>query len=315
MGWEAVLTLVVVGGVLVALMRNAASPTFILLSAIAILMTAQALSGTDRLPSPDEAVAGFGNSGLATVGFLFVVVAGLIHTGALDRLAMPLLGHPKTVRGAHLRLLPVVSALSAVLNNTPLVAMFIPVVKDLSKRTGIPASKLMLPLSYATIMGGTCTIIGTSTNLVVNGLVAKTPGLTPLGFFEIAWVGLPLAVIGLLYIMLVSDRLLPSRNAGGGLIDDPRRYTAEVRVAPNGPVAGKTIEKAGLRHLPGLYLVEIERAGHVLPAVAPDEILQGGDGLVFVGVVDSVTDLHRIPASCRQQKKSSGSRPRAKSVA
>ena len=295
MGWEAFLTLAVVIGVLVALARNTASPVFILLAAIGVLMTAQALTGTGKLPSPNAAVAGFGNSGLITVGFLFVVVAGLVHTGALDRISGPLLGHPRTVRRAQVRLLPLVCGLSAFLNNTPLVAMFIPVTKDLSKRTGIPASKLLIPLSYATIFGGTCTLIGTSTNLVVNGLVAATPGLTPIGFFEIAWIGVPVAVVGLAYVILVSDRLLPARDGALNLGSDPRRYTAEARVARNGPMVGKTIEKAGLRHLPGLFLAEIERGGRILPAVAPNEVLQGDDGLVFVGVVDSVTDLHRMP--------------------
>ena len=103
MGWEALFTLIVVVGVLVALVRNIASPVYILIGAIGILMTAQALTGTDKLPNSDAAVAGFGNSGLITVGFLFVVVAGLIHTGALDRFAGPLLGHPTTVKRAQLR--------------------------------------------------------------------------------------------------------------------------------------------------------------------------------------------------------------------
>lgn len=295
MGWEALLTLFVVLAVLAALVRNVASPMFILLASIGVLMTAQALSGTDKLPSANAAVSGFGNSGLVTVGFLFVVVAGLVYTGGLDRLATPLLGHPRSVRGAQIRLLPMVAGMSAFLNNTPLVAMFIPVAKDLSKRTGIPVSKLLLPLSYAAILGGTCTVIGTSTNLVVNGLVRTIPGLEPIGFFEIAWVGLPVTVVGMAYVYLFTNRLLPAREAAINVGEDPRHYTAEVRVAPGGPMVGRTIEKAGLRHLPGLYLAEIERNGRILPAVAPDEVLEADDGLVFVGIVDSVTDLHRMP--------------------
>ena len=295
MGWEAGLTLVVVLGVLLALIRSSVTPVYILFVAIGVLMTAQSVTGTAMLPSAEEALAGFGNSGLITVAFLFVVVSGMVYTGALDRLAYPLLGHPRSVFSAQIRLLPLVSGLSAFLNNTPLVAMFIPVAKELSKRTGIPASKLLLPLSYAAIFGGTCTIIGTSTNLVVNGLMESTPGLTPVGFFEIAWIGLPVSIVGLLYVFAFSDRILPARAAAINLSDDLRRYTAEVRVAPNGPLVGKTVEKAGLRHLPGLYLAEIERHGRILPAVAPDEVLESDDGLVFVGIVDSVTDLHRMP--------------------
>lgn len=294
MGWEALLTIVVVILVLTALIRNIASPVFVMFSAIGVLMTAQALTGTDKLPDADAAVAGFGNSGLMTVGFLFVVVAGLVYTGALDRLVTPLLGHPRTVFQAQLRLLPLVTGLSGFLNNTPLVAMFIPIVKDLSKRTGIPASKLLLPLSYATIFGGTCTIIGTSTNLVVNGLALES-GLTPLGFFELGWVGVPVAILGLIYVFVVSGWILPARESAINFSDSSRRYTAEVMVMPGGPMVGKTIEKAGLRHLPGLYLAEIDRSGRILPAVGPDEVLQANDGLVFVGILDSVTDLHKMP--------------------
>lgn len=294
MGWEAILTILVVIGVLTALIRNSASPVAVMFAAIGVLMTVQALTGTDKLPNADMAVKGFGNSGLMTVGFLFVVVAGLVSTGALDRLVSPLLGHPKSVFQAQVRLLPMVTGLSAFLNNTPLVAMFIPIVKDLSKRTGIPASKLMLPLSYATIFGGTCTIIGTSTNLVVNGLVAGTPGLKPIGFFELGWLGVPVAIVGLIYVFLVSNRVLPARESALNFDSDSRRYTAEVLVAPGGPMVGKTIEKAGLRHLPGLFLAEILRGGRVLPAVGPDEVLEASDGLVFVGILESVTDLHRM---------------------
>ncbi len=295
MGWEGILTILVVVGVLTALIRNAASPVVVMFSAIGVIMTAQALTGTDKLPTADDAVAGFGNSGLMTVGFPFVVVAGLVYTGALDRLVSPLLGRPRSVFQAQIRLLPMVSGLSGFLNNTPLVAMFIPIVKDLSKRTGIPASKLLLPLSYATIFGGTCTIIGTSTNLVVNGLVAASPDLTPIGFFELGWVGVPVAVLGLIYVFIFSDRLLPAREAAITFGNDPRRYTAEVLVAAGGPMVGKSIEKAGLRHLPGLFLAEIIRGGRVIPAVGPEEVLEADDGLVFVGILESVTDLHRMP--------------------
>lgn len=294
MGWEAILTVLVVIGVLTALIRNSASPVVVMFAAIGVLMTAQALTGSVKLPNADAAVKGFGNSGLMTVGFLFVVVAGLVSTGALDRLVSPLLGHPKSVFQAQVRLLPMVTGLSAFLNNTPLVAMFIPIVKDLSKRTGIPASKLMLPLSYATIFGGTCTIIGTSTNLVVNGLVAATPGLRPIGFFELGWLGVPVAIVGLIYVFVASNRILPARESALNFDNDSRRYTAEVMVAAGGPMVGKTIEKAGLRHLPGLFLAEILRGGRVLPAVGPDEVLEANDGLVFVGILESVTDLHRM---------------------
>ncbi|EAR20225.1 SLC13 family permease [Nitrococcus mobilis] len=294
MSWEAWLTIGVTAGILYGLLRNLASPVFLLFGALAVLMTVQALTGSECLLTANEAVAGFGNSGLVTVGLLFGVVAGLLHTGALTLLTEPLLGRPKSLFSAQLRLLIPVATLSAFLNNTPIVAMFLPVVDDLCKRSRLPPSRLFLPLSYAAIFGGTCTLIGTSTNLVVNGLVQSQAHIPGLALFDLAWIGVPAAALGLVYIFLFSTKLLPAHQPALSMDDDPRRYTAEVIVEPGGPLIGKSVEQAGLRHLPGLFLVEIERDGQVLPAVGPTETLQDGDRLVFVGIVESVVDLHRM---------------------
>jgi di/tricarboxylate transporter len=294
MTWEAWLTATVVMLVLFGLVRNIASPAVLLFGAIGILMTVASLTGTPNLVTPDEAVAGFGNSGLVTVGLLFVVVAGLVHTGALPLVTEPLLGRPRRLLTAQLRLLLPVATLSAFLNNTPIVAMFLPVVQDLAKRTRLPPGRLFLPLSYASILGGTCTLIGTSTNLVVYGLVRDHAALPELSMFDLAWVGVPVALAGLLYIFAFSARLLPDAPPPVSAGDDPRRYTVEMAVQDNGPLVGRSIEAAGLRHLPGLYLAEIERDGQVLPAVAPSEVLRADDVLVFVGVVESVVDLHHM---------------------
>ncbi|WP_018718203.1 SLC13 family permease [Arhodomonas aquaeolei] len=294
MTWEAWLTIAVVLAVIIGLARNAASPTTLLFGALGVLMTATALTGSDQLLAPAEAVAGFGNPGLVTVGLLFVVVAGLVRTGALAIISEPIVGRPRRLLSAQLRLLPPVSGLSAFLNNTPVVAMFLPVVSDLAKRTRLPASRLFLPLSYASIFGGMCTLIGTSTNLVVAGLIQGEPAVAPVALFDLAWVGVPVALLGLAYILVASPRLLPDNRAALDIDADPRRYTAEVVVDPDGPLVGRSIEQAGLRHLPGLFLAEIERDGQVLPAVAPSERLQAGDRLVFAGVVESVVDLQRM---------------------
>ncbi|WP_440995728.1 SLC13 family permease [Arhodomonas sp. SL1] len=294
MTWEAWLTVAVVIGIVTGLARNLASPAALLFGGLAVLMTATALTGTERLLSPEEAVAGFGNPGLVTVGLLFVVVAGLIYTGALQMITEPIIGRPRRLLTAQLRLLPAISALSAFLNNTPVVAMFLPVVNDLAKRSRLPASRLFLPLSYASIFGGMCTLIGTSTNLVVAGLMQGREDLEGVALFDLAWIGVPAAVLGLTYILVFSSRLLPDNRSTLDIDEDPRRYTAEVIVEPKGPLVGRSIEQAGLRHLPGLFLAEIERDGQVLPAVAPSERLQGGDRLVFAGVVESVVDLQRM---------------------
>ncbi|PWG64302.1 SLC13 family permease [Sediminicurvatus halobius] len=294
MRWEAWLTVAVVVAVFLALASGRARPVSGLFGGLTVIITVGALTGSEHLVAPAEAVAGFGNSGLITVGLLFVVAAGLVHTGAVGLVTDPLLGRPRRLFTAQLRLLGPVAGLSAFLNNTPIVAVFLPVVNDLARRCRLPASRLYLPLSYAAILGGTCTLIGTSTNLIVDGLARAQPGFDGLGLFDIAWVGVPATVVGIGYILLASPRLLPAGGSALGETPDPRRYTVEVSVARDGPLVGRSIEAAGLRHLPGLFLAEIEREGELLPAVAPSERLHGGDRLVFVGVLESVVDLHRM---------------------
>jgi di/tricarboxylate transporter len=194
-----------------------------------------------------------------------------------------------------------VAAVSGFLNNTPVVAMFLPAVIDWARQNRLSVSKLLIPLSYAAILGGTCTLIGTSTNLVVNGLLTTEAGLPSLRMFDITWVGLPAALVGGAYLVLLGRWLLPDRRPVMSDLDDPREYTVEMVVESTSPLAGKTIEAAGLRHLPGMYLVEIERDGEVLPAIGPQHRLRAGDRLVFAGVVESVLDLQRfrglVPAS------------------
>ena len=294
MAWEAWTTLAAVVLLVVGLVRRWAGPDLLLLGGLAILMAVGVISGSDRLPTPKDAVVGFGHAGPITVGLLFVVVEGMVRTGAMTRITGPILGLPKTTFGAQGRLLLPVSCLSAFLNNTPIVAMFMPVVSDWCKKMRLSPSKLFIPLSYASILGGICTLIGTSTNLVVAGLAAEHTNLPPLKMFDIAWVGVPCALVGLTYVLLVSRRLLPDRRPAVSLEDDPREYTVEMIVDPGGPLVGQTIEQAHLRHLPGLYLTEISRADEVLAAVGPEQRLQANDRLVFAGIVESVVDLQKI---------------------
>jgi di/tricarboxylate transporter len=293
MGWEAWLTLAVVMLLTAGLMRNWAGADVLLLGGLTLLILAGELVPGAKLPSADQAVAGMGNAGLITVGVLYVVVAGLVQTGAMTLITQPLLGRPKTVVGAQARLMTPVIALSAFLNNTPVVAMFMPVVDDICKKTQISPSKLFLPLAYAATFGGVCTLIGTSTNLVVHGLLldANLPGLS---MFEIGWVGFPCAVAGVVYLLIAGRWLLPDRRPAISLSDDPRQYTVEMIVQRGGPLVNRSVEEAGLRRLPGLYLMEIDREGQIIPAVGPDERLQAEDRLVFVGVVESVVDLQKV---------------------
>ncbi len=294
MGWEGWLTIAVVLSVLGGLVSGRASPVGILFSGLAVLITATAISGTERLLTPAAAAQGFGSSGLITVGLLFVVAAGLTRTGAVALIANPLIGRAEGLRSAQWRLLTPVAGLSAFLNNTPIVALFLPVVDDLARRLQLPASRLYLPLSYAAILGGTCTLIGTSTNLIVNDLLRTQNAVPGLALFDLAWVGVPVTLAGLAYLLIASPWLLPDRRDLTADRLDPKRYTVEVEVTAEGPLVGKSIEDAGLRHLPGLFLAEIERRGRVIPAVGPTEQLQGSDRLVFVGVLESVVDLHKM---------------------
>ncbi len=279
-------TLGVTGLIFLLLIVSKVTPDVILIGAVTLLLLMGILT-------PGEALAGMANEGMITVGVLFVVGAAVRETGGVDFIAARLFGRPKTQTGALARLMLPTMGLSAFMNNTPLVAMLIPAVTDWARQNRWPVSRFLIPLSYAAILGGTCTLIGTSTNLVVQGMLIKSLG-HGLEMFDISWVGVPAALLGGAYILAVAPWLLPDRRPAISMQDDSREYTIEMQVEPDSPLVGKTIEKAGLRHLPGVYLAEIDRDGVVLPAVSPQEELRGGDRLLFVGIVESVVDLQRI---------------------
>lgn len=286
MVWQAWFTIAVVLLCLGLLASNRGQPEVVLMGGLTLLMVSGVLK-------PSEALAGFANDGLITVAVMYVVVAGLRDTGAIAWLVNVVLGRPRSVMNAQLRMMIPVAAISSVINNTPVVAVFIPAISDWARKHGISVSKLMIPLSYATIVGGTCTLIGTSTNLVVNGLMVQAEQ-APLHLFELAWIGVPVTCVTLLYLIVAGKWLLPERKPVVTQFDDARRYTVDMVVDPTGPLVGKSIEQAGLRHLPGLFLVAIERRGNAMPAVDPTERLEGDDRLAFAGVVESVIDLRNI---------------------
>ena len=296
MSWEAWAVLVVVVAVFTALWNNWAAPDVVLMGG-AVILTLLGLAGS-TLPSPKDLAAGFGNEGVLTVGVLFIAAAGLTETGGLQLVTDRLLGLPRSTLDGQARLMLPVVGVSAFLNNTPVVAMFIPVVDDWCKKTGISPSKLFIPLSYAAILGGVCTLIGTSTNLVVQAQLvaarAHDPSVPLLGMFTMTPIGLPVALVGVAFILLTSKWLLPERKAFLAAVADPKQYTIELLVEPGSPIAGQTIERAGLRRLPGAFLSAIERDGETLVAVGPEQVLRDNDRLVFVGVVDSIVDLQRI---------------------
>ncbi|MCC5860208.1 MAG: SLC13 family permease [Ectothiorhodospiraceae bacterium] len=285
--WEAWLTVAVVVSVLGVLSFSRTPPDVVFLGGVTVLL----LSG---VLTPAQAFGGLANQGLLTVAVLYVVVAGLQETGGIQWIVQRVLGRPRSLTHAQIKVMSPVAFLSAFLNNTPVVAMLIPAVSEWSRKFSLSNSKLMIPLSYAAILGGTCTLIGTSTNLVVNGLILERSPEHGLGMFDLAWVGVPVAAAGLLFILISSRWLLPDRRPALSQLSDPREYSVEMLVDREGPLVGRTIEDAGLRHLTGMFLAEIDRNGTVIPAVSPQERLQGGDRLVFVGIVESVVELQKI---------------------
>ncbi|MCW4631260.1 SLC13 family permease [Marinomonas rhodophyticola] len=282
-GWFC-LALTVVALSLLTLTRMA--PHFVMMAVMTILSAMGILSG-------DEALAGFSNSGLITVAAMFVVAAGIHGSGGVDLMVNRALGHPKSVRSALCRIFAPVVVLSGFLNNTPVVATMIPAIHAWSRKIKIPPSKLMIPLSYTAILGGTLTLIGTSTNLVVNGQYQELTRNAGFSLFSITAVGIPVALAGMAFIWMFLPKWLPDRSdkqAFGNL----REFTLEVTVDPNGTLVGKTVQSANLRNLERVYLVEIERHNTIVTAVSSEEVLHGGDRLVFAGDTQAISDLLRI---------------------
>jgi len=284
--WQAVMTAAVVAVTLAALLFVQRAPDMVMIGGVVLLLAAGVIT-------PDEALKGMSNEGMVTVAALFIVAAAVERTGALASLVDRTLGRPKSLATAQVRTMIAPGVISAFTNNTPVVALMVPAIRDWAKKNRFSISKLLMPMNAAVVLGGLCTLIGTSTNVVVSGLVAAKRG-QPLGMFDITWLGVPLFAIGLVYLIVASRFLLKDRRPPMSTSDDPRQYSLEMVVDQGSPLVGRTIEAAGLRHLHGLFLMEIDRGGRVIAAVAPTERLQAGDRLVFVGVLDSVVELQKI---------------------
>jgi di/tricarboxylate transporter len=287
MAWQAWFTLAVVVVMFVAMVRGIA-PAAAILTAVVILLATGVI---------DEraAFAGFANSAPITVAALYVLARAVEDTGALRPLVRSALGGGGGDRTRLIRLCYPAAAASAFLNNTPIVAMLIAPVSEWAERHNVPASRFLMPLSFAVIMGGAVTTIGTSTNLVISGLLEQS-GAAPFGLFEITHVGLPLAVLGIIVMSLFAPLILPDRESPRRhLAASERDFVVRMIVEPRGAIAGKSVEAAGLRHLEGVFLVEIERSGELISPVAPTTVLHGGDHLLFVGQARVVADLHELP--------------------
>ena len=289
MTFELVITLAVFGLIVVALTQEVVAPEVVMLAGLLVLVACRVLD-------MNTALSGFANPSVIAIAALYVIGAGLRSTGGLETISLALLGRP-TAQTNLLRLFAPISVLSAFMNNTPLVAFFLPIFVRLAKRLRISPSRVLIPLSYAAILGGCCTLVGTSTNLVVDSVLRKTPGQAPMSMFELAPVGVPIVIAGLLYLVTIGQRLLPDREDLLEHIEShPREYTVEMLIREGCPLINRTVRQAGLRDLPGLYLYRIERGAESIAPISPEMKMELGDLLCFSGIASTVIDLQKIRA-------------------
>ena len=282
---SAILALSCVAATLFLLVRGRIASDLVMAGGIGLLVLTGSLS-------PKDAFAGLASPSIITIALLLVVSQGVIETGLIQWIGPALFGRAKSPLVAQVRLMLPVAAISAFINNTPLVAMCIPVVQDFAKRTKIAPGKLFIPLAYAATLGGVCSLIGTSTNLVVNEMWTKS-GQETFHLFDIAPVGVPVAIVGIAYIIIAGRWLLPETGKVELASTDPRSYTVEMVVA-GAPIAGKSVEAANLRGLEGLYLAEVARGDEIIAPVEPTTLLQANDRLFFVGDVAAVVQLQKL---------------------
>lgn len=281
------ITAMVVVFAVVALAREWLAPALVIFGAMVVLLLSGVIDST-------QALAGFANAAPMTVAALFVLARAVEKTGALQPLLGRALRADASDRANLGRLLVPVAGASAFLNNTPIVAMLIGPVQSWADQNGRSVSRFLMPISFATVLGGVITLIGTSTNLVVSGLLEET-GAAPLGMFELTFVGLPVALVGVLFLVFGSERLLPDRKGIKRRFEDEmREFTVEMEVESEGAAAGRSVAEVGLRNLQGVFLAWIRRGDAVVSPVSPEETLRAGDRLGFVGSVDRVVDLRGI---------------------
>ncbi len=266
----------------------------------AIFLGALTLTITFDIAPLSLALKGFNNPGVLTIGALFMIAAGMYSTGAISILSDRLIGRPRSVLQAQIRILPSIAFGSAFLNNTPLVAMMIPVIRDLSRSCGLNPKKLYIPLSYASILGGTCTLIGTATNLVINGLIndqlqqggKNLPFMEPLKMFDLSCIGVPATIAGIGFLMLFTKWLLPEKSVSDSL-ETPakkRRFRLELEVEPGGFLEGKTVENAGLSGQEGIEIICFIRDGQSID-FTPATVLKGRDMLGFAADIEAAKRL------------------------
>ena len=281
---DAWITIVTVFTMFSVLLFTKMRADLVFLGAIAILYVTGVLDAK-------EAFSGFSSTSVVVIGVLFVVIAGLTHTGVLQWIVKHLLGQPETYSKAVVRLMLPVAALSSFLSNTTVVALFVNIVKMWSKKLGVSPSKLLIPLSYASGMGGVCTLIGTPPNLIISGLYADHTG-TAMNVLATTIPGLFCLFIGVLSIIAMR-RLLPDRKAPETAFEATADYTVELLVPSDNPFVGKTVTEAGLTDIRGGHLIEIIHFDEMITPAMDDEPIMGGDRLIFAGQIDEILDVKK----------------------
>ncbi len=284
MSWEAWVTLLIVVVAIALMARDLVPPAVAVLGATIIALLA-------GIVTAEQAFSGFSNPAPLTIAVLYVLAGAASKSGALQPLVGAALDPAEDDRRNLARLLPPVAAASSVLNNTPIVAMLVPEMSSWVARHDKAISRYLMPISFAAILGGTVTLIGTSTNLVVSGLL-EAAGFEPFGFFELTALGAPIAVVGLGALVALAPRLLPTRESTRReLTEAAREFVVELDVVESGPLDGASVEGGGLRHLAGVFLVQVLRGDEIIAPVGPEQRLRGHDRLRFVGKADNVVDL------------------------
>lgn len=286
--FELIVVFIVILFILFSLYQELLGTTFTFVIAVVAL-------GFFGILTPREILNGFANQQLAVIILLLLLGDIIRQTGVVEILFDRIFKSARSYRGFLSRMTIIISGFSAFLNNTPLVAVMMPYVNSWCKRNNISPSKFLMPLSYAAILGGCATLIGTSTNLIVNGMVIDQqifPGMESLNIFEFAYVGIPMIFIGFFYLLFFGEKLLPNKL---DLIEkfstNTREYLVEAEIRKDSKLIGKTIEEANLRNLKGLFLVEIIRKSFKISSVKPNVILQKDDILIFAGDTETIVEM------------------------
>jgi len=281
-GLDAWITIITVLGMFSVLLFTKWRSDLVFLGAIGVLYVTGVLDAK-------EAFSGFSGTSVITVGVLFVVVAGLTHTGVLQWIVKHLLGTPDSYSKAVTRLMLPVAALSSFLSNTTVVTLFVGIVKMWARKLGVSPSKLLIPLSYASGMGGVCTLIGTPPNLIISGLYEEKTG-EAMNILTTTIPGLFCLAVGVLSIIAMR-KLLPDRKAPESAFESTGEYTVELRVPSDNPYIGQTLGEAGLFHVKGGSLIEMYHFDDAPTPVTENEPIMGGDHLVYAGQIDELLDM------------------------